>query len=131
MHLRRHPTPDLDKAGPAVDTMEGITPVRGNYLKTPGLSASGLCGSWRKSSTSMQQRLVKTGERLVKHARYYWLVLAESHLKRRLSGAMLRQIWALPVPAGLTCGELNEEHPGRKTGIRANRGIRLTMPVQD
>ena len=30
------------------------------------------------SLTSLQQRLVKTGGRLVKHARYYWLMLAES-----------------------------------------------------
>jgi len=52
------------------------------------------------SLTSLQQRLVKTGGRLVKHARYYWLLLAESHLTRRLFGAMLRRIWALPVPMG-------------------------------
>jgi len=52
------------------------------------------------SLTSLQQRLVKTGGRLVKHARYYWLLLAEGHLTRRLFGAMLRRIWALPVPAG-------------------------------
>ena len=49
--------------------------------------------------TSLQQRLVKTGGRLVKHARYYWLLLAEGHLHRRLFGNMLRRIWALPVPA--------------------------------
>ena len=42
----------------------------------------------------------KTGGRLIKHARYYWLLLAESHLTRRLFGAMLRRIWALPVPTG-------------------------------
>ena len=54
----------------------------------------------RWSLTSLQQRLVKTGGRLVKHARYYWLFLAESHLPRRLFGAMLQRIWALPVPAG-------------------------------
>ena len=30
------------------------------------------------SLTSVQQRLVKTGGRLVKHARYYWFLLAES-----------------------------------------------------
>ncbi len=53
----------------------------------------------RWSLTSLQQRLVKTGARLVKHARYYWLFLAESHLTRRLFGAMLRRIWALPVQA--------------------------------
>jgi len=50
--------------------------------------------------TSLQQRLVKTGGRLVKHARYYWPLLAESHLTRRLFGTMLRRIWALPVPTG-------------------------------
>ena len=33
------------------------------------------------SLTSLQQRLVKTGGRLVKHARYYWLLLAEGHLE--------------------------------------------------
>ena len=54
--------------------------------------------SW--SLTGVRQRLVKTGGRLVKHARYYWLLLAESHLTRRLFGAMLRRIWALPVPTG-------------------------------
>ena len=41
-------------------------------------------GNW--SLTSLQQRLVKTGGRLVKHARYYWLLLAESHLTKRLFG---------------------------------------------
>jgi hypothetical protein len=52
------------------------------------------------SLTSLQQRLVKTGGRLIKHARYYWLLLAESHLTRRLFGSMVRRIEALPVPAG-------------------------------
>jgi Transposase DDE domain group 1 len=52
------------------------------------------------SLTSLQQRLVKTGGRLVKHARYYWLMLAESHLTRRLFGAMVRRIAALPVRTG-------------------------------
>jgi hypothetical protein len=52
------------------------------------------------SLTSLQQRLVKTGGRLVKHARYYWLMVAESHLTRRLFRSMLQRIWALPVPAG-------------------------------
>ena len=52
------------------------------------------------SLTSLQQRLVKTGGRLVKHARHYWLLLAESHLTRRIFGEMLRKIAALPAPAG-------------------------------
>jgi len=52
------------------------------------------------SLTSLQQRLVKTGGRLVKHARYYWLLLAESHLTKRLFGSMLRRIAGLSLPAG-------------------------------
>ena len=52
------------------------------------------------SLTSLQQRLVKTGGRLVKHARYDWLWLAEGHLTRRLFGAIVRRIAALPVPGG-------------------------------
>ena len=52
------------------------------------------------SLTSLQQRLVKTGGRLVKHARYYWLLLAEGHLNRRRFGAMLGRIALLPVPTG-------------------------------
>src|SRR5665811_2269738 len=52
------------------------------------------------SLTSLQQRLVKTGGRLVKHARYYWLLLAEGHLNRRRFGAMLGRIALLPVLTG-------------------------------
>ena len=65
---------------------------------------------WRRSAspnrirnwslTSLQQRLVKTGERLAKHARYYWLLLAEGHLTRKLFASMLRMIAALPQPDG-------------------------------
>jgi hypothetical protein len=51
------------------------------------------------SLTSLQQRLVKTGGRLMKHARYYWLLLAESHLTRRLFESMVRRIASLPPPA--------------------------------
>lgn len=49
---------------------------------------------------SLQQRLVKTGGRLIKHARYYWLLLAEGHLTRRLFGAMVRWIAMLEAPSG-------------------------------
>jgi hypothetical protein len=52
------------------------------------------------SLTSLQQRLMKTGGRLVKHARYYWLLLAESHLTRQLFRSMVRRIAALSLPAG-------------------------------
>lgn len=49
---------------------------------------------------SLPQRLVKTGRRPVKHARSYWLLLAEGHLTRRLFGSMLRKVAALPLPDG-------------------------------
>jgi len=52
------------------------------------------------SLTSLHQRLVKTGGRLIKHARYYWLLLAESHLTRGLFGAMVGRLESLPLPAG-------------------------------
>jgi hypothetical protein len=74
------------------------------------LLAYNLCNLWRRlvlpkridawSLTSLQQRLVKTGGRLIKHARYYWLLLAEGHLHRRLFGQMLRRIYELPLPSG-------------------------------
>jgi hypothetical protein len=44
--------------------------------------------------------LVKTGGRLVKHACYYWLLLAEGHLTRQRFGGMLRRVAALPLPNG-------------------------------
>jgi hypothetical protein len=60
------------------------------------------------SLTSLQQRLVKTGGRLVKHARYYWLLLAESHLTRRL--------FRIDAPADLGAARAN-----RLTGVRCRR----------
>ena len=50
------------------------------------------------SLTSLQQRLVKRGARLIKHTRSYWLLLAESHLPRRWFIAMVRQIDLLHLP---------------------------------
>jgi hypothetical protein len=51
-------------------------------------------GHW--TLTSLQERLVKTGGRLIKHARYVWLLQAEGHLTRRLFGTMVRRMEALP-----------------------------------
>jgi hypothetical protein len=42
----------------------------------------------------------KEGERLVKHARYYWLLLAETHLTKRLAGNVLWRFAGLSLPAG-------------------------------
>jgi hypothetical protein len=50
--------------------------------------------------------------------RYYWLMLAESHLTRRLFGAMVRRIAALPVATGsrraVGCREIRR--PGGEAG---------------
>jgi hypothetical protein len=80
-------------------------------------------GSW--TLTNSQQRLAKTAGRLIKHARYYWLLLAESHLRRRLFGAMLGRIATLPSPAGQPSrhpgGISNNEQAGEKERCRRNR----------
>jgi Transposase DDE domain group 1 len=68
----------------------------GNLWRRLGLPRE--IGNW--SLTSLQQRLIKTGGRLIKHARSYWLMLAESHLTPRLFGGMLQKIMTLPAPAG-------------------------------
>jgi hypothetical protein len=46
--------------------------------------------SW--SLTSLQQRLFKTGGRLIRHPRYFILQLAESHLTRHMFGQILGRI---------------------------------------
>jgi integrase-like protein len=46
--------------------------------------------SW--SLTSLQQRLFKTGGRLIRHARYFILPLAESQLTQRLFAQIIRRI---------------------------------------
>jgi hypothetical protein len=50
--------------------------------------------------TSLQQRLVNTGARLVKRAEYCRPLSAESHLAGRLFGAMVGRVAAFPVPTG-------------------------------
>ncbi len=60
----------------------------GNLWRRLGLPSR--IKSW--SLTSLQHRLLKTGGRLVKHARYYWLLLAEGHLNRQLFGEMLARL---------------------------------------
>ena len=43
---------------------------------------------------------MKAGGRLVKQTRYYWLLLPEGHLTRRLFGAIVQQLAMPPGPAG-------------------------------
>jgi len=61
---------------------------------------------------------VKTGGRLVKHARCFSLTPAESHLTRRLFGATVVRIAAVPPAAGWReGGECSEiRRPGGRAG---------------
>ena len=68
----------------------------GNLWRRPVLPQS--VEKW--TLTSLQRRLLKTGGRVIQHARYFWLPLAENRLTRRLFGAMVRRIAALPLPTG-------------------------------
>ena len=63
------------------------------------MAAAGAAVAGCQLVAHQQQRLVKTGGRLIQHARYYWLLLAERHLTRRLFGGMLAKIAMLPSPA--------------------------------
>ena len=59
--------------------------------------------TWRRVGLPQRIKrwsLMSLQHRLVKQARYYWLLLAEGHLHRRLFSDMLRRLWALPLPAG-------------------------------
>jgi hypothetical protein len=97
--------------GPVKITRLGCHRFRSNEVRLwLSVLAYNLGNLWRRlvlpkrienwSLTSLQQRLVKTGGRLVKHARYYWLLLAESHLTKRFFAAMVGRIAALPVATG-------------------------------
>jgi len=67
--------------------------------------------------SSRQQRLVKTGGRLIKHDRHYWLLLAESHLARRLFAGILNQITALAATGGI---RVLGAHPQVRRVIKSN-----------
>ena len=94
---RRHPLLLFNQHGDCLAAKLRVLSYNlGNLWRRLGLPRR--IKSW--SLTSLQQRLMKTGGRLVKHARYYWLLLAEGHLNRKLFGQMLGRLAALPVPGG-------------------------------
>src|SRR5439155_25286858 len=64
--------------------------------------------------TRLQQRLVMTGGRLVKHARYYWLMLAEGHLTCRLFGRR--------CDASRQCRSRRADRRQRIEAVRSKRG---------
>jgi hypothetical protein len=60
----------------------------GNHLRRLALPLA--IQSW--SLTSLQQRLFKTGGRLIRHARHFIRQLAESQLTQRLFSQIIRRI---------------------------------------
>ena len=71
---------------------------------------------------------MKTGGPLIKHARYYWLLLAESHLTRRLFGRDVGQNRSAAGAGGIgrsrnEAGSVTGE--GEETGVWR---IRLEVP---
>ena len=71
----------------------------------------------------MQQCLVKIGGRLLKRARYYWFLLAESHLTGYLFSGMLQKNGSAIVAGGLGCSlgaaDFADEIGGQGTSVRA------------
>ena len=85
--------PHSEQRGAAVGTCDRIQPGQ------PVAAAGAAEGN---QNVVVDQFATTVGEdlcRLVKHSRYYWLLLAESHLTRRLFGSMLRRMEARPAPA--------------------------------
>ncbi len=82
--------------------------------------------SW--SLTSLQQRPFKTGGRLIRHARYFILQLADSYLTRTLFGQILGRIERLAAPdvSDTTATEQRDakrDRPGR--GCHRGGGARV------
>ncbi len=71
-------------------------------VRTPGRASGEIRWHGRQAGrvSLADWQVVKTDGRLIKHARYCWLLLAESHLPRQLFGSMARRIGALLLPAG-------------------------------
>lgn len=81
--------PAKTAAGLEVRLLLGVIAYNlGNFLRRLPLPLASQ--SW--SLTSLQQQLFKSGARLVRHARYYPLQPAESHLTQRLFAQILRRI---------------------------------------
>ena len=65
-----------------------------NFLRTPATPDE--IGTW--SLTSLRERLIKTGTRLVRHARYAVFQMAEAALPRRVFAGILARINGLRGP---------------------------------
>jgi Transposase DDE domain group 1 len=78
---RRRVVLDMDSTEVAVFGEQEQSAYNGHFESTCYHPLPKAIGNW--SLTSLQQRLVKTGGRFIRHAHYYWPLLAESHLTRR------------------------------------------------
>jgi hypothetical protein len=81
---------------------------------------------------------VKTGGRLVKHARYYWLLLAESHLTKRLFGSMLLSLNSQSLPTKVDAYLAETKSWGGESGspvfhckFQTNPQVRISMANPD
>jgi hypothetical protein len=63
-------------------------------------AAGAACANREVVANQLAAAVGENRGRLLKQSRYYWLLLAESHLTRRLFGGTLQRIVTLPVPAG-------------------------------
>jgi hypothetical protein len=82
------------------------------------------------SLVRLQPRLVKTGGRLVKHARCYWLLLAESHLMRRLSQNPTGRLYSDELGGRLSFGRKLKMEIPVKAGTTERKGGFVMEPME-
>ena len=68
----------------------------GNFLRTLALPE----GIKHWSLRSVQLKLIKIGARLIKHARYYWLLLAETSITEKIFSGLMNNIKRLCPASG-------------------------------
>jgi len=69
-------------------------------LGQPVAAAGVAKADWQLVVDEFAAAVGEDGRAVGKARQYYWLLLAERHLTRRLFGSMVRRIEALPAPAG-------------------------------
>jgi DDE family transposase len=123
---RRRVVLDMDSTEVAVFGEQEQSAYNGHFESTCYHPLPKAIGNW--SLTSLQQRLVKTGGRFIRHARYYWPLLAEGHLTRRflLSSKRSRRRgrFRLRLAARNACGRSNFPCPQSASGSRVPASAR-------
>ena len=98
----------------------------GNLLRRLVLPAC--IQSW--SLTSLPQRLFKTGGRLIRHARYFTLQLAESYLTRPLFRQIVARIERLAWQPTCSSGQFPEGQPHDTGGSVSEVGGRWVVSLR-